>query len=53
MFLNTSNIFLAFKLSDVVIITLINIKMPKIIGIVTFMSMVNFMLSSDRENKIA
>ena len=37
--------FLAFKLSDVVYIMLINVKMPTIVGILTFMSMINFMLS--------
>ena len=37
--------FLAFKLSDVVFIMLIDVKMPTIAGILTFMSMVNFMLS--------
>ena len=37
--------FLAFKLSDVVFIMLINVKMPLIVGILTFMSVVNFMLS--------
>ena len=37
--------FLAFKLSDVVFIMLINVKMPTIVGILTFMSMINFMLS--------
>ena len=36
---------LAFKLSDVVFIMLINVKMPTIVGILTFMSMINFMLS--------
>ena len=30
--------FLAFKLSDVVFIMLINVKMPTIVGILTFMS---------------
>ena len=38
-------IFLAFKLSDDVFIMLINVKMPIIVGILTFMSMINFMLS--------
>ena len=33
--------FLAFKLFDVVFIMLINVKMPKIVGILTFMSMIN------------
>ena len=32
--------FLAFKLSDVVFIMLINVKMPTIVGILTFMSSV-------------
>ena len=37
--------FLAFKLSDVIFIMLINVKMPTIIvGILTFMSMINVML---------
>ena len=35
--------FLAFKLSDVVFIMLINVKMPTIVGILTFMSLINFM----------
>ena len=37
--------FLAFKPLDVVFIMLINVKMPTIIGILTFMSMINFVLS--------
>ena len=37
--------FLAFKLSDVVFITLINVKMPTFVGILTFMSVIHFMLS--------
>ena len=37
--------FLAFKLSDVIFIMLINFKMPTIVGILTYMSMINFMLS--------
>ena len=36
---------LSFRCSDVVFIMLINIKMPTIVGILTFMSMINFMLS--------
>ena len=36
--------FLAFRCSDVAFIMLINIKMPTIVGILTFMSMINFML---------
>ena len=36
---------LAFKLSDVVFIMLINVKMSTIVGILTFMSMINCMLS--------
>ena len=34
-----------FSLSDVVFILLINVKMPTIVGILTFMSMINFVLS--------
>ena len=37
--------FLALSLSDVVFFMLINIKMPKNVGIVTFMSRLNFMLT--------
>ena len=37
--------FLALSLLDVVFIMLINVKMPTIVGILTFMSMINFMLS--------
>ena len=32
----------AFKLSEVVFIILINVKMPTIVGILTFISMINF-----------
>ena len=32
--------FLAFSLADVVFIMLINVKMPTIVGILTFMSMI-------------
>ena len=38
--------FLALCLSDVVIIMLRNVKMPTIVGILTFMNRINFMLSS-------
>ena len=34
-----------FKLSDVVFILLINVKMPTTVGILTYLSMINFMLS--------
>ena len=44
-------IFQAFKLSDVVCIMLINVKMPKIVGILTFMSMMNLMLSCVEHEK--
>ena len=37
--------FLAISLSDVVFILLINVKMPTIVGILTFMSRTNFVLS--------
>ena len=36
---------LASSLSDVVFIMLINVKMPTIFGILTFMSRINFVLS--------
>ena len=36
---------LSLKLSDVVFILLINFKMPTIVGILTFMSSKNFMLT--------
>ena len=41
--LNTKK-FLALRLSDVVFIMLINVKMLAIDGIVTFMSRINFVL---------
>ena len=37
--------FLAFKLSDVVFIMFINVKMPTVVGILTSMSMIIFILS--------
>ena len=37
--------FLAFKLSDVVSIMLLNVKMSTINGILTFMSMISCMIS--------
>ena len=39
---NNKNKFLALNLSDAVFILLINIKMPTIVGILTFMSRINF-----------
>ena len=36
--------FLALSLSDVVFIMLINVKMPTFVGILTFMSRINFVL---------
>ena len=39
------NTFHAFRLSDDVFIMLINVKMPTIVGILTFMSRINFVLS--------
>ena len=44
--------FLAFRLSDVVYIMLINVKMPTIVDTLTFMSMINFMLSSAEHEQI-
>ena len=37
--------FIALILSDYVFIMLINAKMPTIVGILTFLSRINFMLS--------
>ena len=37
--------FLALRLSDVVFIKLINVEIPTIVGILTFMSKINFVLS--------
>ena len=42
---------LALSLSEVVFIMLINVKMPKIIGILTLMSMINFMLKCVEHEK--
>ena len=49
-------IFLALKLSDVeftplVFILQINVNMPTIVGMLTFMSRLNFMLSSVEHEK--
>ena len=38
------NKLLALNLSDVVFIMLINVKMPTFVGILTFMSRINFVL---------
>ena len=43
--------FLALSLSDVVFIMLINVKMPTIVGILTFMSRINFVLSRVEHGK--
>ena len=40
--------FLALCLSDVVFIMLTNVKMPTIVGILTFMSRINFELSMEK-----
>ena len=37
--------FIALSLSEVVFIMLINVKMPTVVCILTFMSMIHFMLS--------
>ena len=37
--------FLALSFSGVVFIMLVNVKMPTIVGILTFMSRINFVLS--------
>ena len=39
-------LFIALSLSGVVFIMLINVKMPTIVGILTFMSMINFIKKS-------
>ena len=39
------------KLSDVILIMILNVKMPTIVGILTFRSMINFMLSSVEHEK--
>ena len=43
--------FLALNLSDVVFIMLVNVKMPTIVGILTFMSRINFVLSWVKHEK--
>ena len=43
--------FLAIFLSDVVFIMLINVKMPTIVGILTFISRINFVLSRVEHEK--
>ena len=44
--------FLALSLSDVVFIMLINVKIPTIVGILTFMSRINFVLSCVEHEKV-
>ena len=43
--------FLALSLSDVVFIMLINVKMPTSVGILIFMSRINFVLSCVEHEK--
>ena len=43
--------YLVLKLSDAVFIQLINVKMPTNVGILTFMSKINFMLSRVEHEK--
>ena len=43
--------FLALSLSEVVFIMLINVKLPSIVGILTFMSRINFVLSRVEHGK--
>ena len=43
---------LAFKLSDVVFILLINVQMPTLVGILTFMSRINVMLNRVEHEKV-
>ena len=42
---STAHKSLALSLSDIVFIMLINVKMSTIVGILTFMSRINFVLS--------
>ena len=44
--------FLALRLSDVVFIMLTNVKMPTIVGILTYMSMINSVLSRIEHEKV-
>ena len=44
-------ILFAVTLSDVVFIMLINVEMPTIVGILTFMSRIKFVLSCDEHEK--
>ena len=44
--------FHALSLSDVVSIMLINVKMPTIVGILTFMSRINFVLTELSMKKV-
>ena len=41
----TNKDFFSLKLSDVVFILLLNVTMPTSVGILTFMSMINFILN--------
>ena len=43
--------FLALSLSDVVFIMLINVKIPTVVGILTFMSRINFVLNQVEHGK--
>ena len=43
--------FIALSLSDVVFTMLINVKMPTIVGILTFISRINFVLSYAEHGK--
>ena len=45
--------FLALSLSDAVLIMLINVKMSTIVGILTLMSRINFVLSCVEHEKIS
>ena len=44
--------FIVLSLSDIVFIMLINVKMPTIVGILTFMSRIKFMLSRVEHEKV-
>ena len=48
---SSTSYILQLQYSDVVFIMLINIKMPTIVGILTFMSRINFVLSCVEHGK--
>ena len=47
-----SFIYIALKLSDVVLHLLINVKMPTIVDVLSFMDRINLMLNSKKFNNL-